>query len=249
MAAVAVAPAFAAAVNNRTAVSSAEARLAGARPALRRAVRGYFTAIADGGSSLGSLKRAYTLYSLATDPTRGLIGPILGMDADYKVPDVGTLLGPLGLRAAHVDAELSRFLDGARINADGAADDLAALPEQLRALVALRFYALGAWDVCLAAENVQSGLETVLDEEAYDEHADDRDASVDDFGTAMDVLRDTLPSSDVFQAALDALLAGGAVPTECAESFEGMTDDCILPEMDWLRDVEAAEDEMDEEEE
>jgi hypothetical protein len=36
------------------------------------------------------------------------------------------------------------------------------IPEQMRTVLALRFLAVSGFDVCLAAENIQMGLEQVL---------------------------------------------------------------------------------------
>ena len=189
-----------------------------------------FAAIADAPSSLGALKRAARLYALCVDP---LIGPIFDLDSSYTIPprDLITFGADPASRAAHVDRELAVLLDDACADVDAASAKFAAMSTPMRTLLVLRFYALGSWDVCLAAENVQCGLETVLG----DDCTDDRDYCVDEFGMAMDVLRDALPAEGTFQAALDALLAGNAMS---ADAFECMTDDGILPDLDWLFDVE-----------
>ena len=220
-------------------------------PSALVASRRFFTAIADSSSSLGGLKRAARLYTLCTDPLNGLIGPIFGLDASFRIPeqDLGTFGASPAARALRVDAELATFLNGACDDAGASPAALAALPASLRTLVALRFFALNAGIVPHAAEHLQIGLETVLGEDGYDDCADDRDAAVDTCTMAMDILCDTLPSGRDFQATVDALLAGNAVPDHAAERIEWMTDDCICPELDdWLYDVEQADDDMDEDE-
>ena len=250
MAAVAAAPALRAAPSASKRRRVEKASGAAAPPSASVAVNRLFKAIENPGS-LDALQRAAKLYALAASPKSGFYRHVLGLDAEHKVPtEFLTSCGAdAAARAAHVDTLLAGLLMKARENPKLAAARLAVVPKESRVLLALRFLALAGFDVALAAENVQGGLETVLDKEAYDDVADDRDSSVDDFGMAMDVLRDTLPAQGVFQAALDALLAGECVPAECADAFESMTDDCICPDLDWLFDVEEAEDEEDEEDE
>lgn len=188
---------------------------------------------------------------MTTDPLNGLIGPVFGIGAGSRIAEqeLSALGATPAARAAHVDAALTAFLNSACSGVDLQASfqALAAMRAPLRTLLALRFFALNAWDVCLAAENLQGGIEEVLGEDAYEHCADERDNCVDECGNAMDVLRDTLPAQAVFQAAFDALIANAEVPADASGHLEMMTDD-ILPELDWLFDIEEA-DGMDEDEE
>jgi hypothetical protein len=215
-------------------------------PLVHVASRRLFTAIADASSSLGGLKRAAKLYALATDPLAGLIGHIFGIDTSFTIPqhDLVTFGADPASRAALVDRELATLINGACDDADAASAKLSGMSKSFRTLMSLRFYALDAGKLSYAAEHLQIGLETVLEE--YEDCAGDRDYAVDQCSMAMDVLGE-LPSEAIFQAALNALLAGKAVPADASDAIEWMTDDCILPELEWLFDVEEAAD-MDEDE-
>jgi hypothetical protein len=222
-------------------------------PLVHVASRRLFIAIEGASSSLGGLKRAAKLYALTTDPLDGLIGHIFGIDTSFTIPqhDLVTFGADPASRTALVDRELTTLLNGACDDADDASAKLSAMSKSLRTLLSLRFYALNAEKLSYAAEHLQIGLETVLEE--YEDCAGERDDAVDQCSMAMDVLGE-LPTEAVFQATLNALLAGTAVPADASDAIEWMTDDCILPELDWLFAIEEAadmdeDDEEDEEEE
>ena len=148
---------------------------------VERAVKHFFTTIDNSKNSLGSLKHAAKLYALATDPSKGLINPVFGLDDSYSIKR--STLNIIGAnptaRAEKVDRKLAAFLNDAIADHTAAPGKLASMSVSMRTLVGLRFFALSSWDVCLAAEQVQYSLETVLDDEAYEDCADDlTDAAV-----------------------------------------------------------------------
>lgn len=200
--------------------------------------------------ALDALQKAALLFTLAADPTAGLLGELFHVkESGVPLAILKALGADAAERAKSVDKELARFLRSAVKKPGEALARLARVPRQLRTLLALRFFALSGFDFCLAAENVQTGLETVLSDEvleACDGESGDRDNSVDEFGVAMDLLRETVPKPEVLQRALDAALGHHRMPAECLQALEDMTDDGVCPDLSWLHELEAPDEEKDE---
>ena len=203
--------------------------------------------------ALDALQRSAQLFTLAADPTVGLLAEL------FRVKEGGvplSILKALGddteQRMRSVDKALARMLVRAEKMPDEAMAQLARVPKQLRALLALRFFCISGFNFCLAAENVQSGLETILGDEvleACNGQPANRDDSVAEFYIAMDLLRETMPDSEVLQRALDAALGHHRMPAGCMQALEQMTDDGVCPDLSWLHELEAPEKEDDGEDE
>jgi hypothetical protein len=203
----------------------------------------------EAAETVNTLQEAAHLFTLAANPTKGLLAELFCVK-ERRVPLA--LLKALGedhvVRAKSVDSGLARLLRSATASPSQATAILARVPKQLRPLLALRFFSLSGFDICRSAENMQTGIEVVLTEEIMelcDSNPGQRDACVDEFSVAMDVLRDTMPKDKILQSALDAALAHQRTPPDCLEAFEELTDDCVCPDMSWLLELEPSDDAAD----
>ena len=203
--------------------------------------------------SVGALQKAAMLFMTAADPTDGLLAELFRVKESVPLAILKALGADAVQRATSVDKALARFLERAVKLPHGEAPSLLSrVPVQLRTLLALRFFALSDFDFCLAAENLQSGLENILSDEvmeACDGEPGDRNTSVDDFGMAMEILRGMMPDGKVLQRALDATLAHRRMPAECLKALEEMSDDGVCPDLSWLYELEVPVEEKDDEEE
>ena len=202
--------------------------------------------------SVGALQKAAQLFMTAADPTDGLLAELFRVKESVPLAILKALGADAAERATSVDKALAHILWSAVKTPGEAQARLARVPVQLRTLLALRFFAISDFDFCLAAENLQSGLETVLSDEvmeACDGEPGDRNNSVDDFGMAMEILRGMMPDGKVLQRALDATLAHRRMPAECLKALEEMSDDGVCPDLSWLHELEVPVEEKDDDDE
>jgi hypothetical protein len=226
---------------------------------LEKSVEMCFDAIEEAKESLVSLKQAAHLFTFMMDPSSGLLAVAYSDMSSARVVPSKTLRA-LGSdakeRAQTVDKALNLVLVNARKEPSKAMKRLLRVPSHVRSLVALRFFSLGGDSAPCAAENLQIGLETVLDDDvmvACNGEPSDRDDCVDQCSMAMEVLGD-MPDNSVFLEALSAALNNKRVPESCTEVFDEFGDDCVCPDLDWLfkldtpgSDDEDGEDDEDEE--
>jgi hypothetical protein len=220
----------------------------------------------EAAEAVSTLQEAAHLFTFAADPTKGLLAELFRVKERHMPLALLKALGADGVvRAKSVDKVLVRMLGSAVHSPSQATALLARVPKQLRPLLALRFFSISGFDFCLAAESIQTGIEVVLLDDISvlcDSVPGTRDACVDEFCVAMDVLRDTMPKSKILQSALDAALAHRRTPPDCLDAFSDITDNCVCPDMSWLfalkppgnaadadADADADEEEVEEEEE